>query len=51
MAFVDPNFPYFANRLKPKYVVQCVREPEGFNNVYTSKDIIVTSAIHFLSII
>jgi len=47
----DPNLRYFANRLKPKYVVQCVREPESFNTVYTSKDIILTPAIHFLSII
>jgi predicted AAA+ superfamily ATPase len=47
----DPNLRYFANRLKPKYIVQCVREPEGFNNVYASKDIILTPAIHFLSII
>lgn len=47
----DPNLRYFADRLKPKYVVQCVRKPEDFNNVYTSKDIILTPAIHFLSII
>lgn len=35
---VDPNLRYFANRLKPKYVVQCVH-------------IILAPTIHFLSTI
>jgi predicted AAA+ superfamily ATPase len=48
---VDPNLRYFFDRLKPRYAVQCVRNPEGFNNVYTSEDIILTPAEHFLSII
>ena len=48
---VDLNLRYFADRLKPRYAVQCVRKPEGFNSVYTSRDIILIPADHFLSAI
>jgi hypothetical protein len=48
---VDPNLRYFVERLKPRYAVQCVRKPEGFDHVYTSKDVILTPADHFLSAI
>jgi hypothetical protein len=47
----DPNLRYFADRLKPKYAVQIVREPQGFKGVFTSAGVILTPAVHFLSLI
>jgi len=48
---VDPSLRYFAERLKPKYAVQVVREPKGFKNIFTSAGVILAPAIHFLSLI
>ncbi len=47
----DPNLKYFADRLKSKYSVQIVRNPEGFKGVYISAGVIVAPATHFLSLI
>ena len=47
----DPNLKYFADRLKPKYSVQIVRNPEGFKGVFISAGVIVAPATHFLSLI
>jgi predicted AAA+ superfamily ATPase len=48
---VDPNLRYFAERLKPKYAVQAVREPQGFKGVFASAGVILAPATHFLSLI
>jgi len=48
---VDPNLKYFAERLKPKYAVQVVREPKGFKSGFTSAGVILVPATHFLSLI
>jgi len=47
----DPNLKYFADRLKSKYSVQIVRNPEGFKGVFISAGVIVAPATHFLSLI
>ena len=47
----DPNLKYFADRLKSKYSVQIVRNPEGFKGVFISSGVIVAPATHFLSLI
>jgi len=47
----DPNLRYFADRLKPNYAVQIVREPQGFKGVFTSAGVILAPAVHFLSLI
>lgn len=46
----DSNIKYFADRLKPRYTVQVVREPKGFKNVFTSAGVMLTPATHFLSL-
>ena len=47
----DPNLRYFADRLKPNYAVQIVRDPQGFKGVFTSAGVILAPAVHFLSLI
>jgi uncharacterized protein len=47
----DQNLRYFADRVKPKYTVQVVREPQGFQSVFTSAGVILAPAAHFLSLI
>ncbi len=48
---VDSNLRYFADRLKPRYSVQVVREPKGFKSVFTSAGVMITPATHFLSLL
>lgn len=48
---VDSNLRYFADRLKPKYAVQVVREPGKFKSIFTSKGVMFAPATHFLSFI
>jgi predicted AAA+ superfamily ATPase len=48
---VDSTLRYFADRLKPEYAVQVVREPEKFKSIFTSRGVMSTSAAHFLSFI
>lgn len=47
----DPNLRYFADRLKPNYAVQVVRNPEGFKSVFSSAGVTLAPAVHFLSFI
>jgi hypothetical protein len=48
---VDPNLRYFSDRLKPSYTIQIVRDPQGFKGVFTSAGVILSPAVHFLSLI
>jgi predicted AAA+ superfamily ATPase len=48
---VDSSLMYFAERLKPRYSVQVVRNPEGFKSTMTTSGVILTPAIEFLSLI
>jgi predicted AAA+ superfamily ATPase len=48
---IDPNLRYFAQRLKPSYTIQIVREPQGFKGVLESAGVILAPAVHFLSLI
>lgn len=48
---VDPHLRYFAERLKPKYVVQVVRNPQGFKRVFNSSGVLLAPAVYFLSLI
>ncbi|MDO9210142.1 MAG: ATP-binding protein [Deltaproteobacteria bacterium] len=48
---VDSTLRYFADRLKPKYAVQVVREPGKFKSIFTSKGVMFAPATHFLSFI
>lgn len=48
---VDSNLLYFAERLKPGFVVQVVRNPEGFKSTMTTSGVILTPASEFLSLI
>lgn len=48
---IDPHLRYFAERLKPKYVVQVVRNPEGFKRVFNLSGVLFAPAAHFLSLI
>lgn len=48
---VDPSLLYFAERLKPRYAVQVVRNPEGFKSTMTTSGVILTPASEFLSLV
>jgi hypothetical protein len=48
---IDRSVRYYAERLKPRYAVQVVREPRGFKNVFTSNGVTLAPAVHFLSLI
>jgi predicted AAA+ superfamily ATPase len=48
---VDSSLMYFAERLKPRYSVQVVRNPEGFKSTMTTSGVILTPASEFLSLI
>lgn len=47
----DPCLRYFAERLRPGYVIQVVRKPQGFTTVFTSGGVMLAPAVHFLSLI
>ncbi|HEX9657252.1 MAG TPA: DUF4143 domain-containing protein [Bacteroidota bacterium] len=48
---VDSNLLYFAERLKPRYSVQVVRNPEGFKSTMTTSGVILSPASEFLALI
>lgn len=48
---VDPSLMYFLNQLKPRHAIQVVRNPQGFKSIMISKGVIITPAVHFLSLI
>lgn len=47
---VDANLLYFTQRLKPKYAVQVVRNPQGFRSTMTTSGVMLTPAAEFLSL-
>lgn len=46
----DPGLRYFAERLKPRYTVQVVRNPDGFTRSITSSGVLLTPAAEFLAL-
>lgn len=46
----DPSLRYFAERLKPHYVLQVVREPRDFKRTFASHGVVMTPATEFLSL-
>jgi uncharacterized protein len=48
---LDSSLLYFAERLKPRYAVQVVRNPEGFRTTMTTSGVIMTPAVEFLALI
>ena len=45
---IDPSLRYFAERLKPRYVIQIVRNPERFVNAFTTNGMLLTPATQAL---
>ena len=48
---IDGSLSYFAERLKPQYAVQVVRNPEGFRTTMSTSGVIMTPAAEFLALI
>jgi uncharacterized protein len=48
---IDASLLYFAERLKPRYAVQVVRNPEGFRTTMTTSGVIMAPAAEFLALI
>ena len=45
---VDPSLLYFAERLKARYAIQIVRNPERFKNAFTTNGVVLTPATQAL---
>ncbi len=48
---IDPSLLYFKERLKPRYTLQVVRNPEGFSRTTTRSGVILSPAVEFLALI
>ena len=47
---VDASLLYFSERMKPRYTVQVVRNPDGFKSTMTTSGTILTPASEFLAL-